>query len=71
MEVFDKDIQFLKDIFADNDKREITKRVVTIALGRLGQDIPIDIALALGDELDNMLLEQAEETRQRDKNLPV
>lgn len=71
MEVFDKDIQFLKDIWANDDEREIVKRVITIGLGRLTKDIPIDIALSLGDELDEMLLEKKDEDRLKDKNMTI
>ena len=71
MEVFDKDIQFLKDIWADGDTREVTKRTITIALGRLNKDVSIDIALALGDVLDDMLLDKSEEARLKDKNMTI
>lgn len=60
MEAHDKDIQFLKDIWADPDQREVTKRVIAIGLGRINKGVTLDVALALGDVLDDMLKEEEE-----------
>lgn len=71
MEAHDKDIEFLKNLWANDDQREITKRVIAIALGRINHDISIETALSLGDELDDMLLEKENETRQKDKDMTM
>lgn len=71
MEIFDKDIQFLKDIWAKEDQREVTKRVIAIALSGANPDITLGDIQALSGELDDMLLEKETEIRLKDKNLTI
>lgn len=69
MDISDIELQFLKDVWADSSRREITKRAIAIALGNLGKGITVETVLALGAELDRMLLPEEEEDRNRDANL--
>lgn len=71
MEVFDKDIQFLKDIWAELDHREVTKRVIAIALASANPDITLGDVTKLSAELDDMLLEKETNERLQDKNMTV
>lgn len=71
MEVFDKDTQFLKDIWADLDKREVTKRVIAIALSTANPDITLGDVRKLDTELDDMLLEKESELHAKERNMTL
>lgn len=69
MEVFDKDTQFLKDIWAELDKREITKRVIAVALSKANEDVTLGTITKMDQELDEMLLDKEPEPRNADLNM--
>lgn len=68
MEVSNSDLQFLKDLWADDHAREVTKRVLAIAIGHVS-NIDIATMLKVGNELDDMLIEREELPVRKDRSM--
>lgn len=71
MEVFDKDIEFIKDIFADDDKREVLKRTIAICLASANPGITLGDIQRLSDALDELLLPTENSHIPKEKSMTI
>lgn len=71
MEVFDYELQFIKDIFAEDTQREVLKRTFAICLSRANPNITLGDIQKLSDTLDDLLLEKDEGIRMKNKNMTL
>ena len=62
MELLEKDYHGLKDLWADDEKRQSAKAIITNAIGR-ATDLSVKLTENILEELDRMLKEEEEAKR--------
>jgi hypothetical protein len=64
MELLEKDFHGLKEVWADDEKRQSAKAIITNAIGRT-TELSVKLTEDVLDELDRMLKEEEEDSRRK------